>query len=176
MYAPFSLSLFLHFCVAPQADTKVRRRKAIVIQNHVVAEAEVAMVIAAKKNDEVGVTNATVQEDEAKNVGVTNENATTAVTEIEGENEAEARRDEAGTRTEKDEAEVEIESEREDEVLIVMIREEEATGTRKKVETRTGHAADETKLLIQRSCFPRLHSCFKCTALDCKGCTFILVY
>ena len=168
------LSRFLHFCLAPQADAKVRRRKAIVMQNHVVAEAQVAMVIAAEINDEVGVTTAAVHEDEAKNVRVTSENATTAVTEIERENEAGARTDEAGTRTEKDEAEVEIETERGDEVLIVMNREEEATGTRKEVETRTGHAADETELLIQRSCFPRLHSCFKCTALYCKGRTFIL--
>lgn len=165
------MRIFLsHFCTAPQADA-MRRPTAIVNQNHVVAEAEVAIVTAGEKNDEVGVTTATVHEGEVGNVGVTNEDATTAGTEIEGKNEAGAgaRADEAGTRTEKDEAEVEIETERGDEVLIVMNRGEEVTGTRKEVERKTGHAADKTKLLMQRCCVPRVHYRFKCTELDCNG-------
>lgn len=123
----------------------VRRPTAIVIQNHVVAEAEVAIVIAGGKSDEVEVVTGTVHDDEAKNVGVTNEGATTAGTETEGENEAEAeaRTGEAETKTEKDAAEVAIETERGDEVLIVMNLEEEVTETRKEAERRTGHAVDE---------------------------------
>lgn len=125
----------------------VRRPTAIVIQNHVVAEAEVAIVIAGGKSDEVEVVTGTVHDDEAKNVGVTNEGATTAGTETEGENEAEAeaeaRTGEAETKTEKDAAEVAIETERGDEVLIVANLEEEVTETRKEAERRTGHAVDE---------------------------------
>jgi len=138
-----------HVTKAPQADAMVRRPTAIVIQNHVVAEAEVAIVIVivivGGKNDEVEVLTGTVHEDEAKNVGVTNEGVTTAGTETKGENkaEAEARTGVAETKTEKDAAEVAIETERGDEVLIVMNLEEEVTETRKKTERRTDHAVDE---------------------------------
>lgn len=135
----------LHFFTVPQADAMVRRPTAIVIQNHVVAEAKVAIVIAGGKSDEVEVLIGIVHDDEVKNVGVTNEGATTAGTGTEGENEAgvEALTGEAETKTEKDAAEVAIETERGDEVLIVMNREEEVTETKKKVERRTGHVVDE---------------------------------
>ena len=147
--------LTLHFFTAPQADAMVRRSTTIVIQNHVVAEAEVVIVIAGGKSDEVEVMTVTVHDDEAKNVGVTNEGATTAGTETEGENEAEARTGEAETKTENDAAEVAIETERGDEVLIVMNLEEQVTETRKEAERRTGHAADErhcktVKILLLR--------------------------
>lgn len=138
-----------HVTKAPQADAMVRRPTAIVIQNHVVAEAEVAIVIVivivGGKNDEVEVLTGTVHEDEAKNVGVTNEGVTTAGTETKGENEAEveARTGVAETMTEKDAAEVAIETERGDEVLIEMNLEEEVTETRKKTERKTDHAVDE---------------------------------
>ena len=123
----------------------VRRPTAIVIQNNVVAEAEVAIVIviAGGKSDELEVLTGTVHDDEAKNVGVTNGGGTRAGTVIELENEAEVRTGEAETKTEKDAAEVAIETERGDEVLIVMNPEEEVTETRKKAERTTGHAVDE---------------------------------
>lgn len=134
-----------HVMKVPRADTMVRRPRAIVIQNHVVAEAKVAIVTAGGKSDKVEVLTGTVHDDEVKNVGVTNEGATTAGTGTEGENEAgvEALTGEAETKTEKDAAEVAIETERGDEVLIVMNREEEVTETKKKVERRTGHVVDE---------------------------------
>lgn len=140
-----------HVTKAPQADAMVRRPTAIVIQNHVVAEAEVAIVIVivivivGGKSDEVEVLTGTVHDDEAKNVGVTNEDVTTAGTETKGENEAEveARTGVAETMTEKDAAEVAIETERGDEVLIEMNLEEEVTETRKKTERKTDHAVDE---------------------------------
>lgn len=136
----------------------MRRPTAIVIQNHV--EAEVAIVIAVGKSDEVEVLTGKVHDDEAKNVGVTNEGATTAGTETKGENEAEARPGEAETKTEKDAAEVAIETERGDEVLIVMNLEEEATETRKKTERRTGHAVDKDfSKLLDSACA----SSFACT-------------
>lgn len=120
-----------------------RRPTAIVIQNHVVAEAEVAIV--GGKSDEVEVLTGTVHDDEVKNVGVTNEGVTTAGTETKGENEAEAeaRTGVAETKTEKDAVEVAIETERGDEVLIEMNLEEEVTETRKKTERRTDHAVDK---------------------------------
>lgn len=133
--------LVLYFYTAPQADAMVRLPTAIVIQNHGVAEAEVAIVIAGGKS--VEVLTGTVHDDEAKNVGVTNEGVTTAGTETKGENEAEARTGEAETKTEKDAAEVAIEIESGDEVLIVINLEEEVTETRKKTERRTGHVVDE---------------------------------
>ena len=135
----------LHFYTAPLADAMVKRPTAIVIQNHVEAEVAIVIVIviAGGKSDEVEVLIGTVHDDEAKNVGVTNEGATTAGTETKGENEAEARTSEAETKTEKDAAEVAIETERRDEVLIVMNLEEEVTETKKKTERRTGHAVDE---------------------------------
>ena len=121
----------------------VRRPTAIVIQNHVVAEAKVAIVIAGGKSDEV--LTGTVHDDEAENVGVMNEGVTTAGTETEGENQAgaEALAGEAKAKTEKDAAEVAIESGRGDEALIVMNREEEVIETRKKAERRTGHVVDK---------------------------------
>lgn len=127
----------------------VKRPTAIVIQNHVVAEAEVAIVIVivGGKSDEVEVLTGIVHDDEAKNVGVTNEGVTTAGTETKGENEAEAeaeaRTGVAETKTEKDAVEVAIETERGDEVLIEMNLEEEVTETRKKTERRTDHAVDK---------------------------------
>lgn len=134
-----------HVMKVPQADAMVKRPTAIVIQNHVVAEAKVAIVIAGGKSDEVEVLTGIVHDVEAKNVGVTNEGKTTVGTETEGENEVgvEALAGEAETKTEKDAAEVAIETERGDEVLIVMNREEEVTETKKKVERRTGHVVDE---------------------------------
>ena len=132
----------------------VRLPTVIVIQNHVVAEAEVVIVIAGEKS--VEVLTGTVHDDEAKNVGVTNEGVTTAGKETKGENEAEAeaRTGEAETKTEKDAAEVAIETESGDEVLIVINLEEEVTETRKKTERRTGHVVDERlkKLLRQYQC------------------------
>jgi len=119
-------------------------------------------VITVGKSDEVEVLTGTVHDDEAKNVGVTNEGATTAGTETKGENEAEAeaRPGEAETKTEKDAAEVAIETERGDEVLIVMNLEEEATETRKKTERRTGHAVDKDfSKLLDSACA----SSFACT-------------
>ena len=130
-----------YFYTAPQADAMVNRPTAIVIQNHVVAEAEVAIVIAGGKS--VEVLTGTVHDDEAKNVVVTNEGVTTARKETKGENEAEARTGEAETKTEKDVAEVAIETESGDEVLIVINLEEEVTETRKKTERKTGHVVDE---------------------------------
>ncbi|KAJ7339507.1 hypothetical protein OS493_005905 [Desmophyllum pertusum] len=72
---------------SPRADAQTRGPTAIVSQNRVLAEAEVAIVIAGEKNDEVEVTTATVHEDEAKNGEVTNEDATTAGTETKEESE-----------------------------------------------------------------------------------------
>lgn len=135
--------LTLPSLTAPRADAQTRGPTAIVSQNRVLAEAEVAIVIAGEKNDEVEVTTATVHEDEAKNGEVTNEDATTAGTETKEESEVGARTDEAETRTEKGGAEVAIETERGDEVLIVKNRVEEITGKRKEAERKTGHAAVE---------------------------------
>ena len=146
--------LTLYFYTAPPSDAMVRLPTVIVIQNHVVAEAEVVIVIAGEKS--VEVLTGTVHDDEAKNVGVTNEGVTTAGKETKGENEAEAeaRTGEAETKTEKDAAEVAIETESGDEVLIVINLEEEVTETRKKTERRTGHVVDERlkKLLRQYQC------------------------
>ena len=75
MFLGREIDLFftLHFFTVPQADGMVKRPTAIVIQNHVVAEAKVAIVIAGGKSDEVEVLTGIVHDVEAKNVGVTNE-------------------------------------------------------------------------------------------------------
>lgn len=163
-----------HVTKAPQADAMVSRPTAIVIQNHVVAEAEVAIVIAGGKS--VEVLTGTVHDEEAKNVGVTNEGVTTAGTKTKGENEAEARTGEAETKTEKDAAEVAIETESGDEVLIVINLEEEVT------ERRTGHVVDERLYKTVKTVPVRRPSCVLqchmiCTELDfVKGALLYFVY
>ena len=174
--------LTLYFYTAPRADAIVSRPTAIVIRNHIVAEAEVAIVIADGKS--VEVLTETVHDDEAKNVGVTNEGVTTAGTETKGENqaEAEARTGEAETKTEKDAVEVAIETESGDEVLIVINLEVEVTETRRKTERRTGRVVDEGLYKTVKTMPVRCPSCVLqchmiCAELDfVKGVLLYLVY